>query len=168
MSRCLARRPRAIALAAALSAVAVSTAPLAEEPVREDSGPAAPATAPAPRVGLDRLLKLPESMDYRVERHGGSTRNEWQERFRSARAEVASAREALEASQAKLEDVASDSGTWKLAPPGVPAGATDSPLDYQLRQDMKRQRDELAHAEQRLQDLSIEANLAGVPEDWRQ
>jgi hypothetical protein len=32
---------------------------------------------------------------------------------------------------------------------------------------MRRQRAELAHAEQQLQDLGIEANLAGVPEEWR-
>jgi hypothetical protein len=63
--------------------------------------------------------------------------------------------------------VAAESGGWKLAPPGAPANASDSPLDYQLRQDIRRQRAELAHAEQQLQDLGIEANLAGVPEEWR-
>ena len=34
-------------------------------------------------------------------------------------------------------------------------------------QELRRNRDELAHSERRIQDLEVEANLAGVPQDWR-
>ena len=44
----------------------------------------------------------------------------------------------------------------------------DAPLDFQLRQEIKRHREEIEHLEQQLQELEIEANLAGVPEEWRQ
>jgi hypothetical protein len=40
-------------------------------------------------------------------------------------------------------------------------------VSYKLRQDIRRQRDEVAQAERVLQELRIEANLAGVPEDWQ-
>ena len=43
----------------------------------------------------------------------------------------------------------------------------DSPLDYQLTQTLRRNREELARAERQLQDLEVEANLASVPADWR-
>ena len=44
----------------------------------------------------------------------------------------------------------------------------ETPLDYKLSQDLRRSREEVERAERQLQDLGVEANLAGVPEDWRQ
>lgn len=123
---------------------------------------------PAPRVELDRLLKLPESLDYRVERRGGSTRSEWQLAFRSARAEIEKAKAAIAASQAGLEEVASEASAWQMALPGASANASEAPLDYRLRQDLRRERAELERADKHLADLTIEANLAGVPDEWRQ
>ena len=166
MSRLYPDRPCCTALRIALFVLFATPGPLFAEPP-DPRGADSAAKAPAPQVGLDQLLRLPESLDYHVERRGGSTRAEWQERFQNARTDIEAARGALESSQAKLEDVASESGGWRLAPPGVPANTSESPLDYQLRQDIRRQRAELEHGEQRLRDLGIEANLAGVPEAWR-
>ena len=54
-----------------------------------------------------------------------------------------------------------------MAAPGMPKGASDnSPVSYRLLQEIRRQREEVARFERRLRDLRIEANLAGVPDDW--
>jgi hypothetical protein len=166
MSRLHRDWPRRTALRIVLLALLAAPGPLSAAPP-DPEGAGSAEKAPKPQVGLEQLLKLPESLDYQVERRGGNTRVEWQERFQKAHADIEAAEKALQISQAKLEEVAAESGGWKLAPPGAPANASDSPLDYQLRQDLRRQRAELAHAEQQLQDLGIEANLAGVPEEWR-
>ena len=55
---------------------------------------------------------------------------------------------------------------WQMAAPGAKAGTETSPMSYRLRQELRRQREELASAERRLTDLEVEANLAGVPEEW--
>ncbi len=131
------------------------------------AGSGATATVPAPPAGsLDRLLQLPESLDYGVERRSGSTRGEWRTRFRDARGALEQARAALAKAQQQLEGVAEESDAWLLAPPGVTEG-TDAPLSYRLRQEIRRQRGEVKRAEQRLRDLEIEAELAGVPPEWR-
>jgi len=49
---------------------------------------------------------------------------------------------------------------------GTTAGET--PRDFKMTQDLRRCREELKRAERQLQDLEVEANLAGVPEHWRQ
>lgn len=128
----------------------------------------APAQEGAAKVELEKLLKLPDSLDYAVEQRGGATRAEWLERFQEARASVEEAEAALRRSQAELEEVASSSGAWQVAPPGVSTPTTEQPLDYRLRQDIRRKKREVEAAERRLQDLTIEANLAGVPDDWRE
>ncbi len=51
---------------------------------------------------------------------------------------------------------------------GATAVAPETPLDFKLSQDLKRRREELARTERQLEDLMVEANLAGVPEYWRQ
>ena len=124
--------------------------------------------APAPAVPLDRLFKLPASSvgGALEERHGGKTRAEWEERFRSATADLAAAREALADSRKKLEEIAPDKG-WSMSAPGMPVSANEAPLDFKLRQEMRRQREDVEHAERHLEELTVEANLAGVPEDWR-
>jgi hypothetical protein len=135
------------------------------------AGAAAEEKAEAPVVPLDKLLKLPASapVEASVERLGGSTRAEWQTRFQTARRELSEAEQALETTRKELEKAGGDS-QWTMAAPGLGGGgaaSSDSPLDYKLSQDLRRQRDELLRAHQRLQDLEVEANLAGVPEGWR-
>jgi hypothetical protein len=132
--------------------------------------PAAGADQPdPPSVPLDRLLKLPSSMPVhsRVEKHGGSTRSQWQARFEKGREEREAARLALEEVRAELEE-ASEGGAWTMTVPGLGGAASPSetPLDFKLSQDLKRSREELERTERQIQDLEVEANLAGVPEDW--
>jgi hypothetical protein len=134
--------------------------------------PAAGADEPdPPSVPLDRLLRLPSStpVQGQVEKHGGSTRGQWQARFDKAREDRETARQALEEVRAELEE-ASDGDAWKMTAPGLGGGATPSetPLDFKLSQDLKRSRAELERTERQLQDLEVEANLAGVPEEWCQ
>jgi hypothetical protein len=61
-----------------------------------------------------------------------------------------------------------------VAPPGLgnvtnnsTSGEDAAPSNYQLSMEIKRQRGEVRRAEQALSDLEVEANLAGVPDDWR-
>jgi hypothetical protein len=120
---------------------------------------------------LDRLLRLPSStpVQGRVEKYGGSTRSQWQARFEKARDERETARLALEEVRAELEE-ASEGDAWKMTAPGLGGGASQSetPLDFKLSQDLKRSREELERTERQLQDLEVEANLAGVPKEWCQ
>ena len=44
---------------------------------------------------------------------------------------------------------------------------TDAPLDYRLRQEINRTKQERDRLKAGRKDLEVEANLAGVPEDWR-
>jgi hypothetical protein len=128
-----------------------------------------PADAPAANAPaeLDRLLKLPESGSYGVDRRGGLTRGEWRTRFLEVRKSLDAEKEALVASQAKLDDVAGSASNWQVAPvPGLEP-SPDAPLDYQLRVEIRRHKSEIQRLERKLRELEIEANLAGVPEEWR-
>lgn len=138
--------------------------PLAAPAAGRAEEPKAPAEAP-PSVGLDKLLKLPDSVEYDVERKGGATRSEWRTRFREAREKLAAAKKRKAEAQSKLEGAASDS-SWRFAPPGASA-STESTENYKLVQDVKRQDAEIQRLDKRLRDLEVEANLAGVPQDWR-
>jgi hypothetical protein len=118
--------------------------------------------------GLDQLLKLPTSVEFSAEKKGGATRNEWRQRFHEARTSVKAADVALKKAQDELAEVAGSKDDWQFSPPGLPAEAsTDSGSSIQLRQEVKRQRGELDRSKARLRELDVEANLAGVPEEWR-
>jgi hypothetical protein len=57
-----------------------------------------------------------------------------------------------------------------MAPPGATNtgnGSSTSPLSFRLRQELLRNREGLDSAERALKELRIEADLAGVPVDWR-
>ena len=130
-----------------------------------------PQDVPAPEVPLEKLLKLPDSVATTPSsepRRGGKTRAEWQARFEKAQADVATAKRGLEDSRKELEDVAPDEA-WSMSAPGLPvqSSPSETSIDFRLRQQIRRQREELERAEHRLQELGVEANLAGVPEDWR-
>jgi hypothetical protein len=117
---------------------------------------------------LDQLLKLPESMQYSSEKKGGATRAEWRSRFAEARTSVTEGEKALEQAQAELATVVGSKSEWQFTPPGLPAQTDeDSTTSFQLRQDVKRKRGEVERARVRLRELEVEANLAGIPADWR-
>jgi len=132
----------------------------------QDAG--APETAPAP-VDLDRLLELPPSLDYKLETRGGDTRAEWRSRFEEVRTRLAEERKGLAEAEEELIETAGAAATWQVAPPlpGVSQASADAPLDFQLRRRIDRHRKEIDLLESRLDELEIEANLVGVPEEWR-
>jgi len=133
--------------------------------------PETQAAAPPPSVELDRLFKLPADVEVPVAREqiGSASKNQWRARFESARAEHDAAVAALDASQKKLGAAAEDTAAWQIAPPGAGVSApSEAPLDYQLKQEMRRQREDLLRSEKHLRELTIEADLAGVPADWRE
>jgi hypothetical protein len=130
----------------------------------EDPGAEPAATAPAE---LDRLLKLPEGQSYGVDRRGGLSRGEWRTRFIEIRSALDQERQALGKAQGRLDEVAGTASNWQMAPiPGLEP-SPDAPLDYQLRLEIRRHRSEIDRLEKKLRELEIEANLAGVPDDWR-
>lgn len=133
-------------------------------------GVGAQAEAPAPpgKVDLDKLLKLPDGLEFDVEKRGGLTRSEWLARFDEARQSLAYARSSLADAQERLSRFAGRSDNWNMAPPGLPVEAAESGADTQkLRDEIRRWRAEIERSEARLRELDVEASLAGVPESWR-
>jgi hypothetical protein len=167
----------AVLVGALCGAISLSTgpaaaAPGAEEPQAAASGPAsdeAKAGPDAPAVPLDRLLRLPDSIGRATPepRRGGFTRPEWEARFREAHAELETARKGLDQVQQQLEQEAGQVSNWQVAAPGQQAASENSPLSYKLSQEIRRRREGVEVSERRLQSLVVEANLAGIPEDWR-
>jgi len=132
------------------------------------SGKAAPAATAPSAPGLDQLLKLPGSVDYGFEKKGGATRSEWRARFLEARSSVDGAQTALAKAQEDLASAAGESDSWQFKPPGIPGqDSADTNDGYRLRQEVRNQRNELERAKARLRELEVQADLSGVPEDWR-
>ncbi len=123
---------------------------------------------PPPRsVTLDQLLTLPSALPVESGQRGGQTRAEWNSRFAEAGAAVETAKADLDESLDRLSELAGRTSNWKVAAPGVQAGVDDnSPVDYGLKQEIRRKREEVVRAERVLRDLIVEANLAGVPKNW--
>jgi len=146
-----------------VAAIAVSIATVAPA-VAAAGGSQAP-------VALDDLLQLPTSLDLEPTSRGRYSKAEWRERFDEARADLAKAKAALAATQAKIADMAGESSAWKVAAPGLggldPGPASEAPLNMGLSTEMRRNREEVARSERRLHELEIEANLASVPAEWR-
>ena len=124
----------------------------------------------SPRVELDQLLKLPATLDYSVEKRAGRTEGEWRSRFQKLRTALEAERLGLAQAEEDLDRVAGTSDAWQIAPPmpGMSAAAADAPLDYRIRQTINHHRQEIERLERQLRELEVEANLAVIPEDWRQ
>jgi len=124
--------------------------------------------AEAPQsVTLDQLLTLPSALPVESAERGGLTRAEWSDRFAEAEAEIETAQADLDASLQKLSDLVGKTSNWQVGAPGVPAAPSEkSTVNYGLKQEIQRKREDVARAERRLRDLIVEANLAGVPEEW--
>ena len=77
------------------------------------------------------------------------------------------AKAALEESLTKLDDLVGEASNWKISAPGVQVNPDDeTPLNYGLRQEIRRGREDVERTEREVRELLIEANLAGVPEYW--
>ncbi len=125
------------------------------------------AESPPKSVSLDQLLTLPSALPVESAQRGGQTRGEWNGRSAEAEAEVETAQADLDESLERLSELVGKTSNWKVGAPGVQAGASDnSPVNYGLRQEIKQNREDVVRAERKLRELSVEANLAGVPEDW--
>lgn len=126
--------------------------------------------------GLDALLKLPDA--YRAQPApavAGTTEAQWRKRFQQAVGSVTDARASLVATKEALDGAATSGGSsqWAVAPPGGAGGesgapnSASTPVSFKLRQQLKANRLELDEAEKAFRELSIQADLAGVPEAWR-
>ncbi|HVP28004.1 MAG TPA: hypothetical protein VMW35_02435 [Myxococcota bacterium] len=143
--------------------------PAAPAPAKAESATGAATSETGQGVDLDRLLKLPSSGDYGMEKRGGATRAEWRSRFREARGDVDKSKKKLGTLQDKLDQAASESDSpWRFVPPGASAAPSDNTENFSLTEAIRREKSELQRAEKRLRDLDVEANLAGVPADWRE
>ena len=125
-------------------------------------------------VSLDQLLKIPSGAGavapVGVEKRVGKTRNQWLERYRMTHRDLVKAEESLASTRKELEErMGQEPGHWKMAAPGLgdASQTSDAPTDYRISQQLKRDREEVERAERAIQDLEVEANLAGVPDDWR-
>lgn len=138
---------------------------LAAVPALAQGGSAEDAVAPP--VSLESLMRLPEKTGPAPQlTKGGATRVEWERRFAQAHSDIEDAKSALASSQREVEQLATGD-QWQMAAPGASAGSENSPLSFKLREQMRSQREELEVAERGLTELRIDANLAGVPEDWQ-
>jgi hypothetical protein len=126
--------------------------------------------------GLDALLQLPSGYGGRAPVASpvvaGAGEAEWRRRFRDTHETLGDARRTLEATKRELDDTALESGgtQWNVAPPtggGGGGSQSASPLSFKLRQKLKADREALEAAEKAVRELDIEANLAGVPKEWR-
>lgn len=135
----------------------------------EEAAEEAPAPTAGGEVELDQLLQLPSSMSFDNDTRNGANSNAWRSRFRAAHKEVSAAQEALAKTRTELDSQASTGGgsQWQMAPPG--ANNTEvTPMNFKLREDLRTGRERLEEAENKLRALIIQADLAGVPEAWRQ
>ncbi len=139
-------------------------------PAREEAPEDAPRSAePAPDVALDDLLKLPNTMSFGNERRAGGSADEWRRRFREGRDAIREATDALDETKRALDEMAEGGGgggQWQVAPPG--SNQTElQPMSFKLREEVKRNRARQSEAKKRFRALEIEADLAGVPPEWR-
>jgi len=163
------KRPEAVRTVARWLAAGLLAAGLSPRARGADEPAEAP--APAPSVPLDRLFELPTGFETRPsEQRRGAGEAEWRARFAEARATLAQSEAALARAKAELAEQAESANAWSVAPPvgGLPQGNSDAPMNYELSQRIKRHQRAVDEAKKRLLDLEVEANLAGVPDAWRQ
>jgi hypothetical protein len=136
--------------------------------------PGEPGGAGKGEPGLDDLLKLPTGFMTKEDPRpvAGASEDEWRRRFTRAEKAIGEARESLAETRRELDGLAETGGAsqWSVAPPGAAgqtAGDGNSPLSFKLRQELVRNREALDEAEKALRELRIEADLAGVPAEWR-
>lgn len=117
-----------------------------------------------PALDLDRLLRVPGGITLpQADERGGKAREDWTREFEEARAEIEELEARIERSQQNLRTIAPED--WGFTPAG--GGAPSDPEVLRLRAELRRDRQSLEAARQRMRDLEVEASLAGVPDAWR-
>jgi hypothetical protein len=145
-----------------LLARSASGAPPAVE-VPEPERPVASTPVPGPPLDLERLLRVPPGAVATPERRGGRDRATWESEFAKSRREVVELEERITDVQQKLRETVPDD--WTFTPSG--GGIPSDPEVLKLRATLRRDRQSLKAAQQRMRDLEVEASLAGVPESWK-
>ena len=130
--------------------------------------PERPPPSSGDAVGLDRLLQLPSSMSFNAERRQGATADEWRARFRASQRAIQEAKDAVDRTRSEMDELSGSGGggNWQVAPPGSNQ-TENTPMSFKLREALRRYRAELDEAERSQRALIVEADLAGVPENWR-
>ena len=118
---------------------------------------------PGPKLSLDRLLRPPAPLAVVREARGGKDRVAWEPAFIKTRSEIQQLEGRIQTGQAQLREV--QGPEWGFTPSG--GGQPTDPELLRLRASLRRDRQSLKGAHQRLRDLEVEASLAGVPEGWR-
>ncbi len=121
-----------------------------------------PKTEQKPSLGLDSLLTPRSVVPHETGLRGGKDREAWRREFEGTRSEVAE----LEQQVASLQQTIRDKSTsdWGYTPTG--GGAPSDPEIMRLRAELKRDRQSLQTARNRLRELEVEASLAEVPDAW--
>ena len=123
----------------------------------------APSGSVKPKLSLDRLLRVPPPSAESSPLRGGKDRDRWQQEFTTVRAEIAELEEDIRTGQDELR--ASSGDDWQFSPTG--GGPTQDPEVLKLSSTLRRDRQSLRAARQRLRELEVEASLAEVPDSWR-
>jgi hypothetical protein len=121
---------------------------------------------------LESLLHLPSGfVTTEPDAVAGAGETEWRRRFVKAEREFEEAEASLKATKIELDKIAGEGGAsqWSITPPGASegGGSSTSPLSFKLRQQLRDDREGIETKERALRDLRIEADLAGVPQNWR-
>ena len=126
------------------------------------------ATEPVSEIGLDQLLVLPNAGSYGAETRQGATPQKWRRRFAEADRAVAAAQKRIDDAREELDQLSSGgSSQWQMAPPGSAANSDAVPMSLEQREEIRAGKEELDEAKRDRRALTIEADLAGVPEAWR-
>jgi len=131
-----------------------------EQPGDADQEP--PRVGRQPSLGLDSLLTPRSVAPHETGLRGGKDRATWRREFERARNEVAQLDQQVASLQQAIRD--RSTGDWGYTPTG--SGAPSDPEILRLRAELKRDRQSLEAAENRLRELEVEASLAEVPDAW--
>ncbi len=173
------RRLRSIRLAGLLLATVLgicggSVSSLAVDAPSDFSvtGEALPEKAPppdaVPNIGLENLLKLPSSWEGSEQKRQGLSAGQWRARFAGLAKEQQAVEEMLGKARRELDGMAGQGGggPWQMGAPG--SNNTEvTPMSFKHRELIRSGKEQLEALRRRERALSIEADIAGVPEAWR-
>jgi hypothetical protein len=108
-------------------------------------------------------LRIPPGGVTAPDWRGGKDQATWQAEFAEAHGEVGELESRIADTQQRLREIAPED--WAFTPAGT--GVPSDPEILKLRASLRRDRQSLEAARQRLRELQVEASLAGVPDAWK-